>query len=111
MRLVLVDQSRVEVGVDRHLPTGESVEHEPGGDLADPGRPPGDHNELDHDEDREEDRPDQDVVAGDELAEGPDDSPGRLEPSFPPLVRIKRAVATFRTRRVRVVVRRIVGKR
>ena len=73
VRLVLVDQPGVQVGVDGHLPAGQAVEHEPGGDLADPRGPPGDHHELDHDQDREQDHPDEHLVAGHELAERADD--------------------------------------
>ena len=78
--LVLVDQPGVQVGVDRHLPAGQPVEHEPRGHLADAGRPLGDHHELDHDQDREQDHADDHLVAGDELAERPDHAAGRLEP-------------------------------
>ena len=77
--LVLVDQPGVQVGVDRHLPAGQAVEHEPRGDLADPRRPLGDHDELDHHQDREQDRPDDHLVARDELAERPDHAAGRVE--------------------------------
>ncbi len=108
--LVLVDQAGVEVGVDRHLAAGQAVEHEPGGDLADPRGPPGDHDELDHDEDREQDRADDHLVARDELAERPDHAAGRVEALVPPWVRTSRVVATLSTSRVSVVVRRMVGK-
>ena len=76
---MLVDQPGVQVGVDRHLPAGQAVEHEPRGDLADPRRPLGDHHELDHDQDREQDHPDDHLVAGDELAERPDHAAGRVQ--------------------------------
>ena len=78
--LVLVDQAGVEVGVDRHLPARHAVEHEPRGDLADPRRPLGDDDELDHEDDREQDHADDHLVSRDELAEGADDAAGRVGP-------------------------------
>ena len=80
VRLVLVDEPGVQVGVDGHLPAGQAVEHEPRGDLADPGRAPGDHHELDHHQDREQDHAHQHLVAGDELAERANHAAGRVQP-------------------------------
>ncbi len=84
-RFLLVDQPRVQVGVDRHLPPRQAIEHEPRGHLADPRRPLRDHGELNHDQDQKQDRPDNHLIPRDELAEGPDHPAGRFEPVGPPL--------------------------
>ena len=67
--LILVDQARREVGVDRHLFSGHRVEGEPGGNLGDaPGTLGNDH-EVDDHQDGEDDDPDDEVVPHDEAAE------------------------------------------
>src|SRR5262249_1105758 len=76
---VLVDESGMEISVDRHLPSWQAVEHESGGDFADAGRTPGNHHKLDHDEDREENPPDHHLVTRDELAERADNAAGGFE--------------------------------
>ena len=67
--LVLVDEPGVQVGVDRHLPPGKSVQRESCRHFADSGRPLSDHDKLDHDHDREQDHPHDHLVAGHERAE------------------------------------------
>ena len=77
---MLVDDAGVQVGVDGHLPAGHAVQGEAGGHFADARGALGDHHELDHDDDREDDQPDHDLVAGHELAEGLDHAAGRQQP-------------------------------
>ena len=62
LRLALVDDAGVQVGVDGHLPARHAVEGESGGHLADARGPLGDDHELDHDDDREDDQADDDIV-------------------------------------------------
>ena len=76
--LVLVDEPGVQVGVDRHLPPGQPVEREPRRHFADSRRPLGDHDELDHDQDREQDHAHEHLVAGDERAERANHLTGRV---------------------------------
>ena len=106
---MLVDHPRMEIGVDGHLPARQAIEREPCGDFADSGRSLSDHHELDHDQDREQDHPDDHLVARHERTEGPDDLTRRIQPVLAAAGQDNRAVATFSTSRVRVVVSRIVG--
>ncbi len=69
---LLVDEARVEVGVDRHLLAGHRVEGEARRHLGDAPGALGDDDELDDDQDQEEDDADDEVAADDELAEGLD---------------------------------------
>ena len=110
--LVLVDQAGMQVGIDGHLPPRQPIEREPRGHFADAGRPLGDHHKLDHDQDREQDHADDHLVAGHERAKRPDHAPRRLGAvDRRRASSTRRAVATFKTNRVSVVVSRIVGKR
>ena len=72
--LALVDDPRVHVGIDGHLPARHAVQGEAGGHFADPRGALGDHDELDDDDNGKDDQADDDLVgarrsAGDELAE------------------------------------------
>ncbi len=60
----------MHVGVDRHLFAGHRIERETRGDFGDALRAGRDHHELDHDQHREGDQPDDEVAAHDELPEG-----------------------------------------
>ena len=73
LRLVVVDEPGVQVGVDRHLLAGHRVEGEARGDLGDAPGTVRDHDELDHDEDQEDDEADDHRPADDEVAERLDD--------------------------------------
>ena len=75
----LVDDSRVQIGVDRHLPPGHAVQGETRGDFTDARGAFGDHHELNHHDNDEDDQPDHDIVAGNELAEGADHFAGGFE--------------------------------
>ena len=77
--LLIVDQPGVQIGIDGHLPAGHSVECESGCDFADAAGAFGNHHELDHDDDRENDQPHNGVVACHELAEGANHLPGRIQ--------------------------------
>ena len=73
LRLFVVDEARVQVGVDRHLLAGHRVEGEARRDLGDASGTVRDHDELDHDEDEEDDEADDHRTADDEVAERLDD--------------------------------------
>jgi hypothetical protein len=57
-RLVLVDQARRQVGVDRHLLARHGVQRETRRHLRDPPRPLGDDHEVHEHQDQEHDHPD-----------------------------------------------------
>ena len=76
----LVDQSGMKVGIDCHLSTWESVEHESGGHFADPSRAFGDHDELNDHHNAEHDGTDDDIVASDKRPERFDDIASGIEP-------------------------------
>ena len=75
-RLVFVDQSGRQVGVDGHLLARHGVKGEAGGNLGDAARTLGDDDEVDDDQDAEDDDADDEVAAHDKAAEGLDDAPG-----------------------------------
>jgi len=75
-RLMFVDESGIEVGVDGHLLAGQRVESEARGDFGGAHRAVADHDVLDGDEGNEENEPDDVVAADDELPEGFDDASG-----------------------------------
>ena len=70
--LILVDQTRRQVCVDRHLLPGQGVEGEPGGHLGDPSGTLGDDDEVHDHQDGEDDDPDGEVAAGHQPAKGLD---------------------------------------
>src|SRR5713101_5979863 len=74
--LMLVDESGIEVGIDRHLLAGESVEGEAGGDFSRAHGAVADDDILDGDEGDEENESDNVVAAHNELSEGLDDASG-----------------------------------
>ena len=76
--LRLVDQARVQVGVDRHLLAGHRVQGEARGHLGDAGRALGDDHEVHDDQDREHDQADDEVALHHQLAEGLDGLARRL---------------------------------
>jgi hypothetical protein len=65
----VVDQSGIEVGVDRHLPARHRVQRESRGDFGNADRAVVDDEELDRDQDDEHDRAHHEVAADHELAE------------------------------------------
>ena len=71
-RLVLVDQARVQIGVDRHLLAGHGIQGKAGGHLGHTPRALGDHHEVDDDQDQEHHQTHRVVAADDELTEGLD---------------------------------------
>ena len=75
-----VDAAGVQVGIDRHLPARHAVQGKPGGHFADARGAFGDHHELDDDDDDEDDDADDQLIAGDELAERFHHVPGRQRP-------------------------------
>ena len=75
-RLVLGDESGVQVGVDGHLLAGHGVQGESRGHLRDAARALGHHDEVDDRQDDEHHDADGVVAADDELAEGLDDLAG-----------------------------------
>ncbi len=77
VRLLVVDQARRQVGVDRHLLAGNGVEGEAGADLGDAGRALGDDDEIDRHQDQEDDDADDEVAAHHEAREALDDVAGR----------------------------------
>src|SRR5262249_17290462 len=68
--LILLDQTGVEVGVDRHLLAGHRVEGEPCGYFGDTSGTFGDDHELNHDQDDEDDDPDHHLLLGAGAAAG-----------------------------------------
>ena len=72
LRLALLDQAGIEVGVDGHLLAGHGVEGEPRAHLGDTPGALGDHHEVDDHEDREDHDTDHVVTADHHLAEGLD---------------------------------------
>jgi hypothetical protein len=75
--LLVVDQAGREVGVDRHLLAGQSIEREARADLGDALGALGDDDEVDDHQDGEDDQPDREVAADQEVAEALDDLAGR----------------------------------
>ena len=75
-RLMFVDESGIEVGVDRHLLAGQSVESEAGGDFGGAHGAVADDDVLNGDQGDEENEADDVVAADDELPEGFDDASG-----------------------------------
>jgi hypothetical protein len=107
----LVDDAGVQVRVDGHLPPRHPVQGESGRHFADPRGPLGDHHELDHHDDHEQDGPHHELVARHEFAERLDHAPRPLAACPPPpRVRISRVVATFSTSRTSVVANSSDGK-
>src|SRR5690606_41295208 len=70
------DESRIEVGVDRHLLARHGVEGEAGADLGDALGTLRDDDELDDDEDEEDDRADDERAADGDVPERLDDLAG-----------------------------------
>jgi hypothetical protein len=78
-----VDQAGVQVGVDRHLLAGHRIEGEARADFGDALGALGDHDEVDHHQDREDDQADGEVAADQEVAEGLDHLAGGAGPVWP----------------------------
>ena len=74
---LLVDQSGIQVGVDRHLLARHRVEREARADLGNALGAFRDDDEVDDDEDREHDQSDREVAADEEVAERLDHRAGR----------------------------------
>ena len=72
--LFFVDGAGVQVGVDRHLPARHAVQGKAGGHFADARGTLGDHHELNHDDDDEDDHADDQPIARDEIAKALDDA-------------------------------------
>ncbi len=66
----LRDDSRVQIGVDRHLPAGHRVQGEARTDFRDASGTLGDHDEIDDHQHREHHHAHGIVAADDEVAEG-----------------------------------------
>ena len=76
---LLVDHAGVQIGIDRHLTTRHAVQREACRHFADPRGAFGDHHELNDHDDDEDDQPDDDLVAGHELAEAANHLAGRRQ--------------------------------
>ena len=74
--LVLVDQARVQIGVNRHLLARHRVQREPRRHFRNAARALDDDDELDDAQDQEHHQPDHHVAADDEVAERVDDLAG-----------------------------------
>ncbi|MNX81503.1 hypothetical protein D3C86_1131920 [compost metagenome] len=68
-RFVFADQAGVQVGIDRHLLAGHRVQGESRAHFGDTPRTLGDHDEVDDGQDHENDDPDREVAAHQEVAE------------------------------------------
>ena len=113
--LALVDRARVQVGVDGHLPAGHAVQGEAGGDFADPRRPLVMTTNWMMTMIAKMIKPTTilPLPAAPPVTNSPNvftTPPAANSPSDPPLVRINRVVATFSTRRNRVVANSSEGK-
>ena len=76
--LVLGDEARRQVGIDRHLLARHGIKGEAGRDLGDPCRALGDNHEVHHQDDGEDDHPDDEVAPHHQLTEGSDHLTGRI---------------------------------
>ncbi|MGF6302212.1 hypothetical protein OKW42_005565 [Paraburkholderia sp. WC7.3d] len=76
--LLFVDETSIQIGVDRHLLAGHRVEREARGHLGDPPRALRDHHEVDHHQDDEDDDTDREIAAHEEVAERLDHLTGRI---------------------------------
>jgi hypothetical protein len=76
-RFVLIDESGVQIRVDRHLLAGHRIQREACADFRDSAGAFGDDHEIDDRQDREYHDADGVVAADHELAEGLDDVSGR----------------------------------
>gem|GEM_PF-3372958 len=74
--LVLVDQARAQIGIDRQLLARHGVQAEAGGDLGHPFGALGDDDELHDGDDQEDHQADDQIAARHHVAEGVDDRPG-----------------------------------
>ena len=107
--LVLRDESGIQIGVDRHLLARHAVQREPRSHFADAGGTLGDDQKLNRDQDREDRKPNEELPAGDELAERLNHVPGGGRPVLGSAQRISRVEATFNTSRASVVPNRTDG--
>jgi hypothetical protein len=71
------EHAGVDLGIDRHLPAGQGIEHEACGHFRDAARPFRHHDEVDDDENDENDSADDVIAADGKLAEGFDDAARR----------------------------------
>ncbi len=82
-RLALVDQSGIQIGVDRHLAAGHRIEGEPRRDFRDANRAVVDDDELNRNQHQEHDHADDEIAADDELAERHDHVAGGVDAFLP----------------------------
>ncbi len=68
-RLILIDQTRIQIGVDRHLLARHGIEGKAGTDLGDAASTLGNHHEVDDGQNRKHHDADRVVAADHELAE------------------------------------------
>ncbi|CAM5192314.1 hypothetical protein CDEF62S_05134 [Castellaniella defragrans] len=82
-RILLADQARIQIGVDRHLLARHRIQRETGAHFGDPARALGDHDEIDDHQDDEHYNPDRKISADQKVPEGLDDVSGRRRPPVP----------------------------
>ena len=73
----LIDNARIHVGIDCHLPARHSIQGKAGGHFTDACRPLRDHHKLNHDDDHEDDYADDKLIARHEFAKRLDDAASR----------------------------------
>ena len=76
-RLLLINESGVEIGVNGHLFARHGVQGEARGDFGHARRALGDHDEVDDDEDQKHDETHDDIAADDKLSEAFNHMAGR----------------------------------
>ena len=72
MRLRLVDQPGIQIGINRHLFTGHRVQRKAGGHLGDTFSTFSDHDKVDDHQDDKHHKADYEVTADHHLTEGLD---------------------------------------
>ena len=77
--LLLVDDPGVQVGVDRHLPARHAIQRKSRRHFTNACCPFGDDDKLNHDNDDEDNHANDNLVAGDKVAERLDHSAARFQ--------------------------------
>ena len=82
-RDILTDQSRVQIGIDRHLLARHRVQRETRAYFGNPARALGDHDKIDHHQDREHHDADGIIAAHQKMPERLDHLPRRIGAGMP----------------------------
>ena len=74
------DETRCQIGINRHLLTRHSIQGKPGRDFTETSRSLRDHNELNNHDNRKQDQSNDELPLSDELSERFDDVTGSFGP-------------------------------